>query len=176
MLRSILHICALLMTFAVLCSFATTGGDGAAQTREAPDAPAVPKESEPTPSLEGRDLAAPGYGIPLDARSPFHPMSAYRASQEPEDAGDTTPEIVLTDAAVQKHIHLDAVVSAGGTTTAIINRSVLRAGESLTVEQQGRTFTLTIESLQTTPPTATLAHEDRRFTVTAGKLRTPSND
>ncbi len=119
------------------------------------------------PIAEQPDSNEPGYDLPAEARSPFQPFSAYRESLQPEEEEPETQE--LTEEIVRRHVTLDAIVSAGDRKTAVINRTLLRTGDSLTIEQNDQVYTLEVEELKRTPPTAILAHGDRQFTVTAGK-------
>lgn len=119
------------------------------------------------PIAEQPDSNEPGYDLTEEARSPFQPFSAYRESLQPEEEEETETQ-ELTEEIVRRHVTLDAVVSAGDRSSAVINRTMLRAGDSLTIEQNGQVYTLEVEELKRTPPTAILAYGDRQFTVTAG--------
>lgn len=122
------------------------------------------------PVMEKEERKEPGYDLSEDARSPFRPVLSYAQSQPSDnDVTEDEERQELTDALVRDLVTLDAVVSSGKDTIAIINRSVLRRGESLTIEQGGRVYTLRVEKLKRNPPLAILVYEDRRFSITAGK-------
>lgn len=107
----------------------------------------------------------PGYALPPDSRSPFLPASFYREQEEEQEKQAQG----LTQEFVRNNVALNAVVSANGAMTAIINRTLLREGDALTLEQNGQVYSLQIEEIKRNPPMAVLTHREQRFTVTAGQ-------
>lgn len=151
--------------------------DDASEGGAAAPLPALEKQETPVfqpAQLEGRDLSSPGYGVPMTAKTPFQSGAAHERQRRAHAAAEEAEErLSLTEDLVQRYVHLGAVVSLGDKAAAVINRSLVRQGESFAVTIQEQPFTFHLQKLTAAPPAAVLSVNDRRYTITAGN---PGNE
>ena len=152
-------ICLLSMTV-LLWSVTSLRADEPMGENAVPEAEVDVEQPRETPTSG----ETPGYALPPESRSPFLPAGFYREQAEEEEENQG-----LTQEWVRNHVALNAVVNANGTMTAIINRTLLRHDDELTLEMNGQTYSLQIKEIKRHPPTAVLTHRDQRFTVRVGQ-------
>ncbi len=108
----------------------------------------------------GRVVPVQGYDVPDQVRDPFFPLVTEVA--EPAPAPPAPParsSVAAVDLeALAGQIRLQTVISRGGQCLAVINRTLVKAGDTVDVSLQGRRIALRVAKLELEPPQARLLY------------------